>query len=190
MTETAVRDRLDAEIAAARAEYDTLEARLASIQEAYDRIWKQVMTHLDKGTTPPKALSDKETAYSHQTIDGIGLQSIIRERISRLSSDEEYLRRLQDVSAGGFEQKIKRESAPPKLTARERGVPEIYLGENGNFRPGMDARYKSDLICSALSLPAPDAKMPFDPEDAVKRLDERGWLGFLETKRARVEGGK
>jgi hypothetical protein len=68
-------------------------------------------------------------------------------------------------------------------TARDRGVPDGYLGEGGSFRPGMDARYKSDLIASALGLDTSKALETFDPGDAEKRIAERGWEKFLERKR-------
>lgn len=88
-----------------------------------------------------------------------------------------------------------------KPTAKDQGVPDAYLGPGGRFRPGMDARYKSDLIASALGIEtdrsATDrpstaraavgsktgALMTFDPKDAKKRLMQRGWGGFLEQKR-------
>ncbi|MGH3019169.1 MAG: hypothetical protein ACRDNR_03290 [Gaiellaceae bacterium] len=68
-------------------------------------------------------------------------------------------------------------------TARDRGVPDAYLGESGSFRPGLDARYKSDLIASALGLETSKALETFEPADAEKRIAERGWETFLSRKR-------
>lgn len=70
-----------------------------------------------------------------------------------------------------------------KPTAKDQGVPEVYLGPGGRFRPGMDARYKSDLIASALGIESKDALMTFDPTDAKKRVTQRGWGKFLAEKR-------
>jgi hypothetical protein len=68
-------------------------------------------------------------------------------------------------------------------TARDQGVPDVYLSEKGTFRPGMDARYKSDLVHAALGLDNPKALATFDPADARKRLKQRNWLGFLPSKK-------
>ena len=78
-----------------------------------------------------------------------------------------------------------------KPTAKDQGVPDAYLGPGGRFRPGMDARYKSDLIASALEIESKDALMTFDVDDAKKRLRQRGWGKFLTEKRkALASAGK
>ena len=73
---------------------------------------------------------------------------------------------------------------PKKKNARDRGVPEPYLADNGNFGTGLDARYKSDLVASALGYDNKGALMQFDPDDAIARLEERGWMGFYDRKKA------
>jgi hypothetical protein len=78
-----------------------------------------------------------------------------------------------------------------KETAKDQGVPEIYLGESGNFKIGMDARLKSDLVNSALGLITKeepgDSLMVFSEAEATKLLQARGWTGFLDRKREIVE---
>lgn len=180
-----VQERLNDELATSRTEYEALETRLASIQGPYDLAWAQVATALREDSEPPAEASLECDKYNDLIVTILGTQKTLHQRIALLSSPEELERRLQDTRPASGNESKPRTSAAPKLTARERGVPDVYLGENGNFRPGMDARYKSDLICAALGLPAPDAKMPFDPDDAVTRLDERGWTGFLDRKRER-----
>ena len=66
-----------------------------------------------------------------------------------------------------------------KPTAKDQGVPDAYLADNGNFKPGLDARYKSDLITSILGEKNPKSLHTFEAADAQKRLEQRGWQGFL-----------
>src|SRR5438128_2119683 len=77
-----------------------------------------------------------------------------------------------------------------KETARDQGVPEVYLSEKGSFVPGMDARYKADLVNSALGLQDKDAKAHFEPADAEKRLEMRDWTKSLVRKREILAGRK
>lgn len=178
----ATAERLESEIAALRAEHEAMDEQLFSIQDAYDVEWAKVPLDQDSPAL------DK---YHGQLLEIFGAQKNLRQRIEVLSSPSELDRRLQDAtftSDGTLKQA--RTPAEPKASARDRGVPDVYLGETGNFRPGMDARYKSDLILSALGLPAPDALQTYDPADALTRIEERGWQAFLDKKRAKVEGGK
>lgn len=71
-----------------------------------------------------------------------------------------------------------------KKTAADLGVPAQYLGPNGKFRPGMDARLKSDLILTALDQPAPKALVAWSQPDAIKQLAKfPQWKPFLDRKR-------
>jgi len=72
-------------------------------------------------------------------------------------------------------------------TARDQGVPAEYLSEKGSFRPGLDARYKSDLVSSALGLDDSKRLVTYEPKDAEKRLAQRGWTKFLRERRKRLE---
>lgn len=47
-----------------------------------------------------------------------------------------------------FEQKAKKVTIDP----RSQGIPDVYLSENGKFKPGFDAKAKSDLVNSALDV--------------------------------------
>ena len=68
----------------------------------------------------------------------------------------------------------------PKVTARDQGVPEVYLSEAGTFRPGYDAKMKSDLITAILGSPVLHT---WDAEEALRVMTERGWLTMLEASR-------
>lgn len=74
-----------------------------------------------------------------------------------------------------------------KETAKDQGVPDVYLNEAGNFRIGMDARLKSDLVNSALGLitkEEPGASLHiFTEAEATDLLKKRDWMGFLDRKR-------
>ena len=72
----------------------------------------------------------------------------------------------------------------PKVTARDQGVPEVYLSESGAFRPGYDAKLKSDLIAAILG----DGRLhTFEADEAQAILESRGWTSMLETSRAARE---
>lgn len=75
-----------------------------------------------------------------------------------------------------------------KQTAAERGVPAVYLGAGGNFKPGGDAQYKSDLIATVLGR-TKTFLHKFTPADAHKRLEEMGWLNHL-AKSQKAEQAK
>jgi hypothetical protein len=72
------------------------------------------------------------------------------------------------------------EAKPAKVTARDQGVPEVYLSESGAFRPGYDAKMKSDLINAVLGSPVLHV---FTEDEALSILESRGWLPMLEKSR-------
>jgi hypothetical protein len=73
---------------------------------------------------------------------------------------------------------------PKKVTARDQGIPEVYLSESGSFKPGYDAKLKSDLIVAVLG----DGRLhTFDADEAMQILTSRGWLQMLETSRVARE---
>lgn len=73
----------------------------------------------------------------------------------------------------------------PKVTARDQGVPDVYLSESGSFRPGYDAKLKSDLIKAVIG----DGRLHvFTEKDALSILKSRGWLPMLEKSQAARNG--
>jgi hypothetical protein len=70
-------------------------------------------------------------------------------------------------------------SASKKQTAREQGFPEPYLGKAGNFKPGYDARAKSDLVAVLRGTPNPDALHRFTKAKAQKLIAARSWQRFV-----------
>lgn len=70
-----------------------------------------------------------------------------------------------------------------KETAKDQGVPAVYLNEAGNFRIGMDARLKSDLVAAALEIEQPESLHSFTVKEANALLKKRGWQRFLDRKK-------
>jgi hypothetical protein len=71
-----------------------------------------------------------------------------------------------------------------KKTAADLGVPKPYLSPTGTFKPGMDARLKSDLILAVLDQPAPNALVKWTKPKAVVLLARfPQWKPFLDKKR-------
>ena len=70
-----------------------------------------------------------------------------------------------------------------KPTAKDQGVPAAYLGPAGNFKPGYDARLKSDLVHAILGLPNANALHRFTSKKAQQLVTARGWQRFVDQKR-------
>jgi hypothetical protein len=70
-----------------------------------------------------------------------------------------------------------------KQTVKDQGVPAVYLGPTGNFKPGYDASLKRDLVHAVLGLPNPNALHRFTAKKAQQLLDARGWQQFADAKR-------
>jgi hypothetical protein len=68
-----------------------------------------------------------------------------------------------------------------KPTARDKGVPDRYLSESGKFKPGYDAKYKSDLVADALEFETANSGRKSSP--AHKQLQRMNWTGFLDKSR-------
>lgn len=98
---------------------------------------------------------------------------------ARVAKAESQQTRIHKLRTGG--------NRMAKETAKDQGVPEIYLNETGNFKIGMDARLKSDLVNSALGLITTDnpgaSLQVFDKETAEALLAKRDWTSFLDRKR-------
>lgn len=87
------------------------------------------------------------------------------------------------TSEGGHTMATSKAKAKAKQTALDQGVPAAYCGPTGNFRMGMDARLKSDLINTILGTPNEQALATFTPQEAKKLLAARGWNQFLVKAR-------
>lgn len=79
-------------------------------------------------------------------------------------------------------------SKTTKTTAKDQGFPSVYLADNGNFKPGLDASAKSDLVASYLG--GKGKRHTFSKEEAKKLLDLRGWFPFVAKREASIEAEK
>ena len=71
-----------------------------------------------------------------------------------------------------------------KATAFSQGWPDVYLNaDTGNFKPGYDARAKTDAINAVLKVKDPNALHAFKPATAQKLLAVRGWESALVARR-------
>jgi hypothetical protein len=75
-------------------------------------------------------------------------------------------------------------SKPKKPVAKDLGVPAVYLGPTGTFKPGADAALKSDLILAILGQPArKNAPHSFTKAKATALFEKfPQWQGFLTRK--------
>ena len=70
----------------------------------------------------------------------------------------------------------------PLTRYEEAGVPAEWLNERGRFKgPGLDARYKSQLVTAALEHEA--ANRGRKDSDAHRMLDKLGWTSHLDKSR-------
>lgn len=185
-TEVLVRQRLSEEIAVQQAAIPKVEARLPEVQATYDAAWDEWLEdarkHPDQATPPE--LSARVDAASRAMFGAIDSIHNIKQRIVRLNSPMELQERMQKTERITA---LRRRTTMAKETAKDQGVPKEYLNDEGNFRIGMDARLKSDLVNAALDLPAPEALATFTKADAVKLLKARNWMSFLDRKKEIIE---
>lgn len=104
--------------------------------------------------------------------------------VDRLADPAEYDRRVARRESGReVGRRISMASKKTKVTAKDQGVPEVYLSESGNFKPGYDARLKSDLIKAVLDETPEGVLHTFTAAEAQELLEKRGWLNFLAKSR-------
>lgn len=105
-----------------------------------------------------------------------------REKLDRINDPAEIARRTEQRARLDT---LKKEKTMNKVTALSQGFPTEYLGDNGNFKPGLDARAKSDLVNAYLEQPpSKDALATFTKDEAAKLLKARGWMKFVEKRQA------
>jgi hypothetical protein len=159
-----------------------LEAQRAELERAKDAAWEE---YAPTGKHDDPVDKEAERRYDAAYGQLMGVEKAIaarRKQIAKLNSPEEFDNRMElRLRKGG---NMTDENKPKKETARDQGVPEVYLNkETGTFRIGMDARLKSDLVCAALGVESKDALHEFSKSEAEKLIQKRGWESHLERKR-------
>lgn len=159
----ALQDRANA----AQGKADKLKAKVAAADKREVELsHRSLVRHLDRGT----ALSERlQLLRSEGELD---------RRVAAKLATTERIGKLTDAV---------KDKKPTKATAKSQGFPEVYLAENGNFKPGYDARAKSDLINAVLGIDDGKALHKFSVALAQKLIDARDWGSFLERKQAIVE---
>lgn len=173
-------DRMNEEIEQLERSIRETEESLPGLQAEDDASWDA----LGDADTEPDPVAIRRHDIANQKVRGaVDLITAYRNKLQVLRSPAELERR---VSVNAHMRNVRERNIMPKQTAKDQGVPEVYLAENGNFRIGMDARYKSDLVLSAtgeISAEKPaNSLMQFEEADAKERLAARGWTSFLDRK--------
>jgi hypothetical protein len=187
------------------------EKRLASVMADIEKAAVIVREQLDEARTQLFALGDEsEVAWTaaykgkdpDEPVDPEAERQYVlaQRRVDRQHALINSLeRKLADLTTGRqIEQRLdnldritklrERSTKVPKQSPKDQGVPDVYLNaENGNFRIGMDARLKSDLINSILGIITTekpgDSLHVFEEAHAMDILTARDWTGFLDRKR-------
>lgn len=192
----AVQIRIDREIDGHRRELVSIRERLNALDAEVDRLsaaeaeaWSVYEKAGD--TWPDEATQqtwDSASREYHKAMNALQ-RAMDRERhVAQQILDlqnPEVLEVREQTSA--HMRNIRKEYKMAKETAKDQGVPEVYLNEAGNFRIGMDARLKSDLVGAVVgevTKDNPGASLHvFSESDAMALLEKRGWVSFLDRKR-------
>lgn len=170
-------------IARAEAEIARLTADLEKIEPEYWQAYDVWLARPEgKDTTERKAFDRISTKLhaTNRSIDSYKAQIDRLNHPATVAREEQNKTRLESLMA----------TKEKKRTAADRGVPAAYLAENGNFRPGLDARFKSDLIRTVLVHSElekelnPTALSTFSVEEAHEFLQGFGWVSHLDKARA------
>lgn len=177
--EAATAERIAAEIATLRGIIETAERNLPTLVEQHNAAWGEYSKGEEIDTVAQKAY-DRAGYMLTAAVDTIRMAvvQIINLEDPRYEPTNPRRRTMSDDT-----KKMLREKKAPKVTAQMQGFPTAYLGDGGNFKVGLDARAKSDLVCAALGLPTDKALHWFSVDEATALLEARGWLRYLEKKR-------
>jgi hypothetical protein len=169
---------LETEIENTKSEWAEVTSKIGPAQKEYDRAIG--VEYKDKRFDKPLPEDVvKATDKAQSTLFAwMDRKVVLEKQLAKLQSADEVERRRQ---VNNRIKEIRVASNSKKETAKDQGVPGTYLGPSGNFKPGMDARYKSDLIASILDGKiGPKGLHHFTKESAMERLQQRDWLGHLE----------
>lgn len=176
--------RLEREVNEATKEWFVVVEKIPAAQVAYD----DAVAAEAKYDSGDKPLPDKMAHKTDHTLGALfgwlDRKVVLEHRIKKLQSSKEIERRR---STSNRLKEVRRvaSNGQKKESAKDQGVPGTYLSANGNFKPGLDARYKSDLITSALGEKiGPNGMHQYTQENALERLAQRNWLPFLEKAKA------
>ena len=177
--------KLEQEIEAAKVEWTEVATKIGPAQAEHD----QAVAAEDKHKNYDKPLPEGVAKTTDRTLSALfawmDRKVVLENLLAKLQSPGELERRRE---TNNRLKEVRVASNSKKDTARDQGVPGTYLGAGGNFKPGMDARYKSDLITSALGETISSKGLhQFTKDSAIERLQQRGWMAHLEkAKKSRA----
>lgn len=182
-------EKVEEEIAALERQLPALEREYRKLSDKAHKTGLRLLAASDSGNIPAKLAlqSEEEDRQAHtarsryeSTLDRIRIK---RDQLKRLHDPREIERRTEQRLRLN---NLKESKMAKKETAKDQGFPAEYLGENGNFKPGLDARAKSDLVNAFLGLESKGALATFTKDEAQKLLKKRGWMSFVEKKQASI----
>lgn len=179
---------LEQEIENIKTEWVDVTDKVAPAQEAYDKAIAVEGKYTNYDKPLPEDVA-KATDRARSLLFGwIDRKAVLERQLAKLQSPGEVERR-REVNNRLKEVRKVASSNSKKESARDQGVPGTYLSASGNFKPGLDARYKSDLIASALGEKIVEGKglHQFTKESALERLQQRGWMPHLAKAKASRE---
>lgn len=189
------RQRLHGHLAACRRNAKLLDPKYKRAEEKAHRLEVANLATLDAGKSPTKAKMEqadaarREADRFHKQLTGV-FDAITRTKaqIAQLDSPRAIAEREAKLETrqrlGNLKERTMADKTK-KATAKDQGFPSVYLNDKGAFRPGMDARAKSDLICKVLGITSKDSILPANVSaaKAEELIQARGWVGFLTRKR-------
>ena len=180
--------KVEREIKAARSEWFDVVAKIPQAQAEYDK----AVNEEGRYKNPDKPIPDKVVHATELRVAALwgwlDRKVVLENQLKKLQSPVEHERRRSTNNRIQEVRRMASSNGKTKETARDQGVPATYLSANGNFKPGLDARYKSDLITSALGEKiGPKGLHQYTPENALERLQQRGWLSHLEKAKSSRE---
>lgn len=195
---------LDPKVAAVRDEIKRREAQVAHCMAEYegfsDLAHAAGMAHLaDEDNDELKEASrtaDLKMDAARKRLENVeGALRTARRKLEDLNDPRQIEKRAeQRARLTNLKERRMAEKKTSKSTAKDQGFPSVYLADNGNFKVGMDAAAKGDMVSALVGQKKKDARYDFTtPEGlklAQKLIDARGWQGFVTKRQAKIEADK
>lgn len=170
--------KLEHEVELAKEEWVEVCAKIGPAQEEYNKALDEEDKHKDFDKPLPAEVEKATDRTVHALWAWMDRKVVLENTIKKLQSPQEIERRR---NTSNHLKEVRKVANNKKETAKDQGVPGTYLGAGGNFKPGLDARFKSDLITSALGEKiGPEGMHQFTRDAALEFLAKRGWLPHLE----------
>lgn len=197
----AVRDavgvRLDREMFGVKERLATVDNLLLGLQEKADEAERIARnSESDEDHAVRDQLQDRlnellvESTILTMKLKELRSPSELERRVTKALANQTSLRRLLAMSEATATAEAPVKTKKPN--AADKGAPAIYLNDDGKFRIGMDARFKSDLVNSAtgqITTEKPGASLQvFEVAEAERLIAAFDWTQFLTRKQEILAG--